>query len=117
MSLGLVAYDDSDESGTEVDDEASFKSNANAVLSLHKTESIGKNSPNEINEAISDKEAESTGDTGHTSKIHLPESRMKLINTDIDVKCLTSVNKRNGPVKIVIPSLNEVCCNCKNNCI
>uniref|UniRef100_A0A1B6EYH8 Proline-rich protein PRCC n=1 Tax=Cuerna arida TaxID=1464854 RepID=A0A1B6EYH8_9HEMI len=42
------------------------------------------------------------------SNLAIPEPKISLLNTDIDIKYLTSINKRNGPVKITIPSLNEI---------
>ncbi|XP_054278936.1 proline-rich protein PRCC-like [Macrosteles quadrilineatus] len=121
MSLGLVAYDDSEESENESDTEPT---QTIAVPDPQKKTELTKKPTSVIESGhISDEELESTtgvNGTAHFSdeevessfnkpaNLHLPESKLSLINTDIDIKCLTSISRKGGPVKITIPSLNEV---------
>ncbi|KAG8251764.1 proline-rich protein PRCC isoform X2 [Homalodisca vitripennis] len=116
MSLGLVSYDDSEESDNEVDtDDVQEKQIATKPPNNETSTSAV------ISKVISDEEfnfseyhhksnQESKHADGLDKKTNLaiPEPKFSLLNTDIDIKYLTSVNKRNGPVKITIPSLNEI---------
>lgn len=115
MSLGLVAYDDSDESENESDSEANSKNNPSKpnekLLTSQSTiisSPLGKSCTEEkVTLANLNEKSEFDGNVKST-KFHIPESKVSLLNTDFDVKCLTSGMKSGGPVKITIPSLNEV---------
>uniref|UniRef100_A0A1B6L6H4 Proline-rich protein PRCC n=1 Tax=Graphocephala atropunctata TaxID=36148 RepID=A0A1B6L6H4_9HEMI len=107
MSLGLVSYDDSEESDNEVDevdtDDVHGRENVTKpTASMSVTSKVTRDG------GFTSRGSQHQGNQDKTANLAIPESKMSLLNTDIDIKYLTSVNKRNGPVKITIPSLNEV---------
>lgn len=119
MSLGLVSYEDSDESddNSDNDTESEIKVIENKIKTASTSSSFitnidsKKGKPIDAVLEISNNEENHVGvakKTETSGNLHLPESKISLLNTDIDIKRLTSSHKKNGPVKITIPSLNQV---------
>lgn len=106
MSLGLVSYDDSDESENEVD---SDQTNEPETFGKFKdTDSLQKINSTTKPQGVGDDTVSSSTKEDKTDYLHLPQSKLSLLNTDIDIKSLITTNKKGGAVKISIPSLNEV---------
>lgn len=116
MSLGLVSYDDSDESDNDVDSNTDSESKVIDNKVKTTSTSVIPNNPAEKDKPFAEvfhvssdeEEPVAIATKIETKNLHLPESKISLLNTDIDIRCLTSANRKNGPVKILIPSLNQV---------
>lgn len=107
MSLGLVNYDDSDESENESDTDQ--QKGSEAVNILQNTGSVPKINLATKTDSVEDETVSNPAKEEETSDyLHLPQSKLSLLNTDIDIKSLITSSKKGGSVKISIPSLNEV---------